>query len=106
MAKNEKKSFVKGAFILGAAGLICKIFGAFFRIPMYNMLGDRQCSTSKRSFRITHTAGHQLRAGLPTAIPAWLTSIRSGRYGGAKEGISKSLIMLVIIARSQRLSVY
>ena len=40
MAKNEKKSFVKGAVILGVAGLICKVIGAFFRIPLYNMLGD------------------------------------------------------------------
>ena len=40
MAKNDNKAFVKGAFILGIAGLICKVIGAFFRIPLYNMLGD------------------------------------------------------------------
>ncbi len=37
MEKN-KKSFVKGAAILGAAGLIVKIIGAFYRIPLTNIL--------------------------------------------------------------------
>ena len=37
MEKN-KKSFVKGAAILGIAGLIVKIIGAFYRIPLTNIL--------------------------------------------------------------------
>ena len=37
MEKN-KKSFIKGAAILGAAGLIVKIIGAFYRIPLTNIL--------------------------------------------------------------------
>ena len=35
-----KKSFFKGAVILGIAGLIVKVFGAFFRIPLANIIGD------------------------------------------------------------------
>ena len=34
-----KKSFIKGAAILGAAGIIIKILGAFFRIPLSNLIG-------------------------------------------------------------------
>ena len=37
MEKN-KKSFIKGAAILGVAGLIVKIIGAFYRIPLTNIL--------------------------------------------------------------------
>lgn len=37
MEKN-KKSFIKGAAILGIAGLIVKIIGAFYRIPLTNIL--------------------------------------------------------------------
>ena len=36
----SKKSFMKGAVILGAAGVIVKILGAFFRIPLANIIGD------------------------------------------------------------------
>ena len=39
MEKSVKKSFVKGAVILGVAGLLCKIIGALFRIPLRNMMG-------------------------------------------------------------------
>lgn len=37
MEKN-KRSFIKGAAILGVAGLIVKIIGAFYRIPLTNIL--------------------------------------------------------------------
>ncbi|MBO6062048.1 MAG: polysaccharide biosynthesis protein, partial [Clostridia bacterium] len=37
MEKN-KKSFIKGAAILGIAGLIVKVIGAFYRIPLANIL--------------------------------------------------------------------
>ena len=30
---KTKDSFLKGAFILGMAGILVKIMGAFFRIP-------------------------------------------------------------------------
>lgn len=36
--EKSKKSFVKGAAILGIAGLIVKIIGAFYRIPLTNIL--------------------------------------------------------------------
>ena len=36
--EKGKKSFIKGAAILGIAGLIVKIIGAFYRIPLTNIL--------------------------------------------------------------------
>ena len=33
-----KKSFIKGAAILGAAGIVIKILGAFFRIPEWDII--------------------------------------------------------------------
>ena len=35
-----KKTFLKGAAILGIAGLITQILGAVFRIPLGNIVGD------------------------------------------------------------------
>lgn len=35
-----KKSFIKGAAILGIAGILVKVLGAFFRIPLANLIGD------------------------------------------------------------------
>ncbi|WP_027398812.1 putative polysaccharide biosynthesis protein [Anaerovorax odorimutans] len=36
----SKKTFIKGAAILGIAGLLVQIMGAFFRIPLGNIIGD------------------------------------------------------------------
>ena len=37
---KNKESFLKGALILGAAGVVVKIMGAFFRIPLGNLIGS------------------------------------------------------------------
>ena len=37
--EKKQKSFVQGAALLGAAGLIVKIIGAIFRIPFANAVG-------------------------------------------------------------------
>ena len=39
MEKTRNKSFVAGAAILGVAGLIVKIIGAVYRIPLANIVG-------------------------------------------------------------------
>ncbi|MEG1931427.1 MAG: oligosaccharide flippase family protein, partial [Anaerovorax sp.] len=36
----KKKTFVKGAAILGIAGLMVQVMGAIFRIPLGNIIGD------------------------------------------------------------------
>ena len=36
----DKKSFVKGAGILAISGIIVKIIGAVFRIPLMNIIGS------------------------------------------------------------------
>ena len=36
---KAKDSFLKGAFILGMAGILVKVMGAFFRIPLGNLIG-------------------------------------------------------------------
>ena len=38
--KIHPKTFVKGAAILGLAGLMVQVLGAVFRIPLANIIGD------------------------------------------------------------------
>ncbi len=37
---TKKKTFIKGAAILGVAGLLVQVMGAIFRIPLGNIIGD------------------------------------------------------------------
>ena len=39
ICRKDKNSFVKGAAILGGAGLLVKLIGAIFRIPLTNIIG-------------------------------------------------------------------
>ena len=36
----KKQSLLKGTFILGAAGIIAKFLGLFFRWPLIMLIGD------------------------------------------------------------------
>ena len=42
--EKKQSSFVQGAAILGAAGLIVKIIGALFRVPLANQVGPEGMS--------------------------------------------------------------
>lgn len=97
MAKNDKKTFVKGAFILGAAGLICKLIGAFFRIPLYNMLGDGM-QYYEAVYPYYSTLIVISTAGLPTAISRMVAErVSIGDIAGARRVFRKSQILLSII---------
>lgn len=97
MAKNEKKSFVKGAVILGVAGLVCKVIGAFFRIPLYNMLGDGM-QYYEAVYPYYSTLLVISSAGLPTAISRMVAERAAiGDIAGAKLVFRKSQRLLTII---------
>ena len=95
MAKSEKKSFVKGAVILGIAGLICKVIGAFFRIPLYNMLGDGM-QYYEAVYPYYSTLLVISSAGLPTAISRMVAERTAlGDIIGAKRIFRKSQLLLL-----------
>ncbi|MEZ4508733.1 MAG: polysaccharide biosynthesis protein [Eubacteriales bacterium] len=95
MAKNEKKSFVKGAVILGVAGLICKVIGAFFRIPLYNMLGDGM-QYYEAVYPYYSTLLVISTAGLPTAISRMVAERTAlGDAAGAKRVFHRSQLLLL-----------
>lgn len=97
MARSDKKSFVKGAFILGLAGLICKVIGAFFRIPLYNMLGDGM-QYYEAVYPYYSTLLVISTAGLPTAISRMVAERTAvGDLLGAKRVFYQSQVLLTIV---------
>lgn len=95
MEKAGKQSFVKGAAILGIAGLICKIIGAFFRIPLYNMLGDGM-QYYEAVYPYYSTLLVISSAGLPTAISRMVAErVTLGDNHGAKRVFRKAQLLLL-----------
>ncbi len=72
---NKGKTFVGGAIILGLAGLLVKILGAFFRIPLGNIIGDDGMGYYQTAYPIYNLFLTIATAGIPTAI-ARMTSER------------------------------
>lgn len=95
MKSTQKKSFVKGAAILGLAGLICKVIGALFRIPLYNLLGDGMAYYEAvypyYSWLLVISS-----AGIPTAISRMVAErVTMGDYAGAKRVFRKAQGLLL-----------
>ncbi|MEA4989084.1 MAG: polysaccharide biosynthesis protein [Anaerovorax sp.] len=64
----NKKSFLQGALILGVAGLIIKVLGAVFRIPLANIIGDDGMGYYQTAYPIYVLFLTLSTAGIPTAI--------------------------------------
>lgn len=65
MAKNN---FLKGAAILGIAGIIVKILGAFYRIPLSNMIGPEGMGYYQTAYPLYTLLVAISTSGFPTAI--------------------------------------
>ena len=64
----HKKSFLRGAVILGAAGLVIKALGAVFRIPLANIIGDTGMGYYQTAYPVYVLLLTLSTAGIPVAI--------------------------------------
>ncbi len=97
MSKTTK-SFVTGAAILALAGLLVKIIGAFFRIPLSNSIGSVGMCYYEVAY--PYYAGLLVisTAGFPTAISKMVSERASlGDYYGAKQVFRTALLLLFVI---------
>ena len=95
METSGKRSFVKGAAILGIAGLLCKVIGAFFRIPLYNMIGDGMVYY-EAVYPWYSTLIVVSTAGIPTAISKLVAErVTLGDFAGAKKVFRRAQLLLL-----------
>lgn len=81
MAKNN---FLKGAAILGLAGIIVKILGAFYRIPLSNMIGPEGMGYYQTAYPLYVLLVAISTSGFPTAIAKIVSEKRALQdYRGA-----------------------
>jgi len=93
----SRKSFVKGAAILAAAGLVSKFIGAFFRIPMMNIIGSTGMSYYQMAYPIYSFLLIISTAGIPTAISKMVAeNIALGNYRDAHRVFMLSVRLMLI----------
>ena len=96
--EKKQKSFVQGAALLGAAGLIVKIIGAIFRIPFANAVGPEGACYYDAAYPYYSFLLVISSSGLPTAISKQVSErVALGDHAGAKEVLGVSVKLLSII---------
>ena len=76
---THSDSFIKGAFVLGVSGIFVKIIGAFFRIPLANILGPEGMGYYVSAYPIYNFFIVLATAGLPTALAKIISEQRADR---------------------------
>lgn len=94
----KKNTFLKGAFILGISGILVKIVGAFFRIPLANIIGSEGVGYYQVAYPIYTFLLSFSAAGFPTAISKLVSEKRAkGNIRGGHKVFQVSLGILAII---------
>jgi stage V sporulation protein B len=94
----SKESFAKGAAILSLSGLIVKILGAVYRIPLTSLIGTEGMANYNIAYGVYNLLLAISLAGLPTAIARLISEKRAlNNYRGAYQVYSISLVTLFII---------
>lgn len=94
----SKDNFVKGAAILSVAGLIMKILGAVYRIPLQNLIGTQGMGYYQPAYIIYNLLLTISLVGFPVAISRLVSEKRAiGNYKGAYQVYKVSLLIMIII---------
>ncbi|MFY0545805.1 putative polysaccharide biosynthesis protein [Brevibacillus sp. H7] len=97
---QEKASvqFVKGAAILGAAGLVSKLLGAVYRIPYQNIAGDIGLYVYMQVYPLYTTLLILATAGFPIAISKIVSErLAVGDALGARKAFRVASVSLLVL---------
>lgn len=90
------KRLVKGAAIMSVAGVLSKVLGAFFRIPLTNWIGAKGMSYYSAAYSVYSFFLFIAVAGLPVAISRMVSSrCAKGDYRNAHRVYRISLVLML-----------
>lgn len=93
-----KKSLLKGAAVMAVAGIIVKVLGAFFRIPLANFIGPVGMANYSPAYNLYGFLLVFATAGLPVAISKMVSERYAvGQFREAERvfKISRTLMMII-----------
>jgi stage V sporulation protein B len=103
----KKNSFAKGAAILAGAGIICKILGAVYRIPLAGIIGTTGIAYYQIAYPIYSALLVVSSAGIPTAISKLVAERAAmGDYRNAHYIFQVAFKMLLVIGISTSLIMF
>jgi len=94
----SRRTLVKGAATLGAAGIIVKVLGAVFMLPLVNWIGSLGMANYSPAYYIYNFFLILSTAGIPVAISKMVSErIAVNEYNEAHRVFNMSLILMISI---------
>jgi len=97
MGNDDSKQLVKGAIVLAGAGLIGKVLGASYRIPVQNLLGDEGFYIYQQIYPILGLALMLSLYGFPSAVAKIASGFEEeGQVAGWRNFYMPAWVVLMI----------
>lgn len=94
----SKQSLVRGTTILAVAGIVVKVMGAFFRLPLVNWIGDTGMANYSPAYYIYAFLVILATSGLPVAISKMVSeSIAIGNHYQAHRVFKLSTTLMCVM---------
>ena len=97
MSNQKKQSFLGGAAILASAVVIVKIIGAFYKLPLNNILGSQGKTYFQTAYNIYNVLLTISTAGLPLAISKMTSEAHAQGRDNEKRKIFRTAIWLFFV---------
>ena len=95
---GRQRSLISGISVLGVAGLICKMVGVLYRIPLANMIGGQGLGLYQQVMPAYNLLLAVTSAGIPVAISRMVSYyITMGEHGNARRVFHTALKMLSVL---------
>ncbi len=105
--KIHPKTFVKGAAILGLAGLMVQVLGAVFRIPLANIIGDEGMGYFQTAYPVYIFILVFSTNGAPAAISKMVSeNVARENYSEAHRDVYKRQLLMIALGVISSLAVY
>lgn len=92
-----KNGAVKGAFVLIISGFICKLFGAFFRLPLTNILGIKGIGVFQMVMSLYSLLLVLVTGGVTTSLSKLVSSARASGQQAKIKGYLRFALMLTLV---------
>ena len=95
---DKQRSLIGGISVLGAAGLICKVVGVLYRIPLANIIGGQGLGLYQQVMPAYNLLLAITSAGIPVAISRMVSHyVTLGEHGNARRVFRTALKLLTIL---------
>ncbi|HBG23330.1 MAG TPA: polysaccharide biosynthesis protein [Peptococcaceae bacterium] len=103
----KAQSFLSGAFVLAAAGIVVKLLGAAYRIPFTRIVGSEGIGIYQMAYPIYTTLLALSTAGIPVALSYLIAESRAvGDQRRARQVFFVSLCFLLILGSIMAVGLY